>query len=406
MPSHPLIISTGSLTRSSLEGMVAVVTGAGRGIGLEAARALCWLGARVVVAEVDPRTGQAAAEALEKEFGPGAALFIQTDVGDEESVARMAQAAGEACGNVDIVLNNATIFRMGAVIDVPVQVWDACYKVNLRGPVQLARAFLPGMIRRGYGVFVCVSSVGDAYMAAYESFKAAQVHLANTLSTELEGTGVSAFTIGPGIVRTPGAEKGIAEVAPLMGKTPEEIFAKNAAHELSAEAAGAGFAAAIALAERYRGQEIGSIQALIDAGLETGAEKLPAAASSTAAAASSREQSLLLCREALETLEEQNRGFQARSLFEKQWVLRDFRKNAGMPVEEWLNDLRSLESALLAGNAPTGLRQPLAKLAAYYRHMAEMAKGYERNPQKLKEALDYLDQASAALDDLAGLTGV
>ena len=52
MPNKPLIISTGSLTRSSLAGKAAVVTGAGRGIGLEAARALCWLGARVVVAEV------------------------------------------------------------------------------------------------------------------------------------------------------------------------------------------------------------------------------------------------------------------------------------------------------------------------------------------------------------------
>ncbi len=431
MPNHPLISSTGTLTRESLAGKTAVVTGAGRGIGLEAARALCWLGARVVVAEIDPQTGQAAADMLAREFGPQAVLFVQTDVGDEDSVACMAHAASEAYDKVDIVLNNATIFRMGAVVDVPVEVWDACYKVNLRGPVLLARAFLPGMIQRGFGVFVCVSSVGDAYMAAYESFKAAQVHLANTLSTELEGTGVSAFTIGPGIVRTPGAAQGIAEVAPLMGKTPEEIFDMNAAHELSAEAAGAGFAAAIALAERYRGQEIGSIQALIDASLETGGDK-PAAGTSTiplerdasasaaplardasaaplardsSAAADSREQAIKLCREALKTLEEQNRGFQARSLFEKQWVLRDFRKNAGLPVEEWLSDLRGLESALAAGATATNLRQPLAKLSGYYRHMADLAKGYERNSQKLKEALDYLGQASAALDSLAGLTG-
>ncbi len=403
MSNLPSIISTGTLTRSSLAGKTAIVTGAGRGIGLEAARALCWLGARVVVAEINPQTGQAAAEALEKEFGPKQSFFIQTDVGDEGSVARLAQAAVEAYGKVDIVLNNATIFRMGAVTDVPIQEWDACYAVNLRGPVLLAQAFLPGMIQRDEGVFVCVSSVGDAYMAAYESFKAAQVHLANTLSTELERTGVSAFTIGPGIVRTPGAVNGITEVARLMGKTPEEIFAMNAAHELSAEAAGAGFAAAIALAGRYRGQEIGSIQALMDAGLETGAEKLPAAVA--ASAAGSQEQALKLCREALKALEEQNQGFQARSLFEKQWALRDFRKNAGQPVEEWLSDLHGLEAALAAGAPLATLRQPLSKLASYYRHMADLAKGYERDPQKLKEALDYLSQASAALDALAGLTG-
>ncbi len=95
----------------------------------------------------------------------------------------------------------------------------------------------------------------------------------------------------------------------------------------------------------------------------------------------------------------------ARSLFEKQWTLRDFRKNAGLPVEEWLSDLRSLQSALESGT-PASLRMPLAKLSGYYRHMAELAKGYERNPQKLQEALAYLDQAAAALDALAGVTGV
>jgi NAD(P)-dependent dehydrogenase (short-subunit alcohol dehydrogenase family) len=404
MPDQPLIISTGALTRTSLAEKTAVVTGAGRGIGLEAARALCWLGARVVVAEIDPQTGQAAAEMLAAEFGPQAALFVQTDVGNEAGVARMAQAAEQAFGKVDIVLNNATIFRMGAIKDLPVQDWDDCYKVNLRGPVLLARTFLPGMIQRGYGVFACVSSVGDAYMAGYETFKAAQVHLANTLSTELEGSGVSAFTIGPGIVRTPGATKGIAEVAGLMGKTSEEIFAMNAAHELSPEAAGAGFAAAIALAEKYRGQEISSIQVLIDAGLDFGGEKPPAAAPAVPLPRNSREQALKLCQEALKTLEEQNRGFQARSLFEKQWVLRDFRKNAGLPVEEWLTDLRSLQSALESG-AAASRHLPLARLSGYYRHMAELAKGYERNPQKLQEALAYLEQASATLDALAGLTG-
>jgi len=296
MPTTPPIISTGTLTRSALAGKVAVVTGAGQGIGLEAARALCWLGARVVVAEINSQTGPAAARLLENEFGLRQSLYIHTDVGDEDSVTHMAKTACEAFGKVDIVLNNATIVRVGAVKDVAIEDWDACYRVNFRGPVLLARAFLPEMIRRGYGVFVCVSSVGDAYMAAYESFKAAQVHLANTLSTELEETGVSAFTIGPGIVRTPGSEQGIAEIAPLMGKTPEEIFTMNASHELSPEAAGAGFAASIALAERYRGQEIGSIQSLIDAGLDSGEEK-PAAAPSEIAGGS-REQALELCRAA------------------------------------------------------------------------------------------------------------
>ena len=75
----PLVISTGTLTRQSLSGQNAVVTGAGGGIGYEAARALIWLGARVVIAEIDSKTGKAAMDSLNQEFGPGSALFIQTD---------------------------------------------------------------------------------------------------------------------------------------------------------------------------------------------------------------------------------------------------------------------------------------------------------------------------------------
>ena len=111
---------------------------------------------------------------------------------------------------------------------VPVESWDASYRVNLRGPVLLAQALLPGMAERGSGVFVCVSSVGEAYMGAYETFKAAQVHLGQTLAAELEESGVVAFTIGPGLVRTPGAEAGIAALAPLYGKSVEEFYAMSA----------------------------------------------------------------------------------------------------------------------------------------------------------------------------------
>jgi NAD(P)-dependent dehydrogenase (short-subunit alcohol dehydrogenase family) len=213
------LIGTGTLTRESLAGQVAVVTGAGRGIGFEAARALVGLAAHVILAEIDGRTGRDAAARITAEFGAGTATFVQTDVGDERSVARMTRRVLRAHGKMDVVLNNATITPLGAVHNVSIRAWDASHRVNLRGLVLLAHAFLPGMIERDYGVFVCVASVGEAFMAGYESLKAAQVHLARTLDAELEGTGVIAFTIGPGIVRTPGAEAGIATLAPLCGKT-------------------------------------------------------------------------------------------------------------------------------------------------------------------------------------------
>lgn len=97
------LIGTGNLTRDALAGQVAVVTGAGRGIGVEAARALAWLGARVVVAEIDARAGRETAARIAAEMGAGSAVCIQTDVGDEKSVARLARRVGRIFGPVDIV---------------------------------------------------------------------------------------------------------------------------------------------------------------------------------------------------------------------------------------------------------------------------------------------------------------
>lgn len=121
---RPILISTGNLSRDSLAGQVAVVTGAGRGIGYEAARALAWLGACVVIAEFDRDTGRAAARSITDEMGTGAATFIQTDVGDERGVNRLARLAVRTHGKVDIVLNNATIAPIGAVKDKLVRDWD------------------------------------------------------------------------------------------------------------------------------------------------------------------------------------------------------------------------------------------------------------------------------------------
>jgi NAD(P)-dependent dehydrogenase (short-subunit alcohol dehydrogenase family) len=124
----------------------------------------------------------------------------------------------ECFGKADIVINNATITPMGAVRDVPIGRRDASYGVNLRGPVLLAQSFLPGTLERDHGVFVCVSSVSEAYMRAYEALKAAQVHLGSTLDAELEGTGVHVLTIDPGLVRTPGLQAAAEALARSMGR--------------------------------------------------------------------------------------------------------------------------------------------------------------------------------------------
>ena len=215
-----------------------------------------------VIAEINEAKGKAAAETLAGEFDARRVAFVRTDVGDEASVQNLYQEAVRRYGKVDAVINNATIAVLGTVKELPIEKWDASYRVNLRGPVLMARTFLPDMISRKHGTFVCVSSTGTAYLGGYETFKAAQVHLANTLDAELEGTGVIAFTIGPGLVPTETASAAVNRLAPLMGMTVEEFFALNKNAVLTPEEAGAGFAAGIVFAEQFKGMEISSLQAL------------------------------------------------------------------------------------------------------------------------------------------------
>jgi NAD(P)-dependent dehydrogenase (short-subunit alcohol dehydrogenase family) len=262
LATNNMVIARLGLTPGMLSDKTVIVTGAGGGIGFEAARALLWLGANVVIAEINQPTGLKAKQSLDTEFKNDRVLFVPTDVGDETSVKNLYDSSLRAFGKVDVVINNATIAVLGKVVDLQIEDWDRSYHVNLRGPVLLAKAFLPDMIRRDSGVFACVSSTGTAFLGGYETFKAAQVHLANTLDAELEGTNVIAYTIGPGLIPTETASKAVAQLAPQMGLTVAEFFEMNKGIVLSAEEAGAGFAVSVVFAAKFRGQEISSIQAL------------------------------------------------------------------------------------------------------------------------------------------------
>jgi len=363
------------------------VTGAGRGIGFEAARSLAWLGARVVLAEISTPIGEQSAQKISAEMGQGAAKFVQTDVADETSVNHLAKVVLDDHGRADVVLNNACVFTIGSVKDTAIQEWDRGYAVNLRGPVLMAKAFLPQMLEANSGVFVNVSSSGAApYLGAYESFKTAQVELANTLDAELEDTGVICFTIGPGLVRTPGSAEGIGKLAPLYGKTVEEFYAMSAQAVIPVEEAGAGFAAAIAMADRYRGKETSSIAALIDAGIPVPGQEAKPQASGVGLDAAELTEALHEVREALAS---QNADWKKYSVFFRQWMFRDFKKNAGMPMDEWLGELERVEKGIQGGktDAIIAAKPKLEQLCAFYDHLVEAQRGYQKDPAKLEEGL-------------------
>lgn len=142
------------------------------------------------------------------------------------------------------------------------------------------------------------------------------------------------------------------------------------------------------------------MQALKAADINFGGEKVESEAAQVPA--DRREQALALCEAVYATLKEQSDGWKSRSLFERQWVIRDFRKTAGMPVEEWLETLRMLEDNLQHG-VVMHLPLPLAKLAGYYDHLAELAKGYEKNRTKLEENLRHVYRWRDEVNELANL---
>ena len=176
--------------KDALKGTNVLLTGGGGGIGLEAARAFAYLGAGVIIAEIDKARGEAAKHRIEEEM-PGAVVsFYPVDLSDDTEVRQLCKDVKEKYGHVDVLFNNATVTPMGSVGEVPVADWDKSYAVHLHAPLLMLEAFLPDMKKADRGVVVFVPSSGAApYMGAYEVFKTSQVELSNTLAAELEGHG-------------------------------------------------------------------------------------------------------------------------------------------------------------------------------------------------------------------------
>ena len=139
-----------------LAGKVAVITGAGSGIGRASAKMFVAEGAQVVVAEIDEALGEASA----RDAGPGA-RFMRTDVTDEDSVKQMVQQAKQAFGRVDVLLNCAggSLREDKPVTEVDLSVWDHTIDLDMKGPFLCCRHVIPLMVEQGKGSVVNFSSV-------------------------------------------------------------------------------------------------------------------------------------------------------------------------------------------------------------------------------------------------------
>jgi NAD(P)-dependent dehydrogenase (short-subunit alcohol dehydrogenase family) len=379
-------ISKGNLPRDALKGEVAVVTGAGRGIGFEAARALLWLGANVAVAEVNEVNGRIAAQSLQKEFGQDRAVFVKVDCGSESDVAKLRAEVNAKWGKVDVVVNNAAVYPVGSVLDSSLDAWELGCRVNLNAPILLARAFLPDMVKRKHGAFICVSSTAaTAYLGAHGVYKAAQATLAGTLAMELEDTGVYALVVNPGVAKTPGFLEAASQAAALKGISLEQLLQQINIPEVSPEEAGAGLAAAVALAEKFQGQEVTSAQALQAIGIG----KTEPTTTPTQGAASKRVRELHQI--VLETFTQELNDWQKSNMVRKRYSTMFFKKNTDMMPEEMLRLLENMGSKLEKQEPVGKFLEPLKKLQGYYESQREMLGGFEKIQKKRKEGLDLVE---------------
>ncbi len=348
MKSQGLTIERLGLAPDILAGQVAVVTGGGRGIGREVVRALAWLGARVIVAEIS--TDGSETETMVTGMG-GEARFIQVDVSSEAEVLRLAQETQNVYGPAQILVNNAILCPAVPVLEMDVQTWDMVMGVNLRGAFLTSRAFLPGMIELGRGTIVnMISTEAMPLLSAYMASKQGLLAFSQSLAAEVANTGVRVIAFAPGFVATPSLKAVAERLAPKMGIRPEEFLSMplhpGYSGSMPAEDAGAATAYLIAgLADTYNGEATNGFTVLEQAGYlraapvdsEVQAREMPIG-EETPAGTGKRDvmsQGIEACSQLVQILAQTAENFDKFPLFIRPFARNGFKNKAGLNLQDW-----------------------------------------------------------------------
>jgi NAD(P)-dependent dehydrogenase (short-subunit alcohol dehydrogenase family) len=238
------------------DGLVAVVTGGGSGIGLATARLLAARGARVAVLDLDPAAAAA-----------GGAVALVADVADEGSVRAAVAAAAGRLGGVDVLVNNAGVGAVGTVEDNPYEEWRRVLDVNLLGVVRTTRAALPHLRRSRHAAIVNTCSIaataGLPNRALYSATKGALLSLTLAMAADHVREGIRVNCVAPGTVDTPWVRR-------LLDQAPDaeaELAALQARQPSGRLVTAEEVAAAIAyLASPLAGATVGSVLA-VDGGM-------------------------------------------------------------------------------------------------------------------------------------------
>ncbi|MGP0065622.1 MAG: SDR family NAD(P)-dependent oxidoreductase [Isosphaeraceae bacterium] len=191
-----------------MNGKVAVITGAGAGIGRATAELFAEEGASVVIAERDEATGRDAADRIEQ--AGGKALFVRTDVADESSVERMAAEAEAAFGAIHVLVNNAAIFILRGIEATPEE-WRQMLDVNVMGPALVAKHVVPAIRKAGGGAIVNLASsssfIAQPNYVTYNTTKTAILGMTRCMAMDLVPDKIRVNAVCPGVVWTQVVER-------------------------------------------------------------------------------------------------------------------------------------------------------------------------------------------------------
>jgi len=214
----------------------ALVTGATSGIGEAIAHVFAREGAEMVITGRNAQRGQAVVDAIRG--AGGAAHFVRADLTARQDITDLVAQTHALVGLVDILINNAGIFPMGATADIDEATFDAAIATNLKAPFFLTAALAPQMVERGSGTIINITTVvahkGVAGTGLYGATKAALTLLTKSWADEFGPGGVNVNALVPHLIRTPGTEAELESLEQIARSLPARRYALP--HEI-AEAA-------------------------------------------------------------------------------------------------------------------------------------------------------------------------